>query len=128
MRGLGRELERTSDVDIRGSVEFEDARDVLIVEARVKLKELEEKYGVDSGVSVELDIEHTIREMRRSRDRTRENLDYLKYCVLKFLMFSGKIEEQCSLVPVICELLHFSPEETQAVLKLWRTDPEGWLW
>lgn len=85
-----------------------------------------------------LALKETIRELEATILREREfnasnrriNADYLVNILRKFLL-SSQPTERSKLVPVLCNILQFHPEETKTITNLWMVKSNnglvGWL-
>ena len=82
-------------------------------------------------------LKHTVRELEASLGREREfnaanrrvNTDYLVNILRSFLL-TKQASEHAKLVPVLCSILHFQPEDTKAITALWALKGGGlmgWL-
>lgn len=82
-------------------------------------------------------LKQTVRELEASLGREREfnaanrkiNTDYLVNILRSFLM-TKQASEHAKLVPVLCSILKFQPEDTKTITSLWALKSGGlmgWL-
>ena len=77
-------------------------------------------------------MKSTVKELESEIAREREfnassstlNAEYLVNVLRNFLMTKSE-SEHAKLVPVICSLLHFNPEETSYIANLWSEKESG---
>ena len=95
---------------------------------------LEVKEEIALILEQEGSLKENIRDLENSLAREKEcnasdrkvNMDYLLNIMQRFLITDNK-EEKCKLVPVICSILHFGPDDTQQICKKWVFNRRGLL-
>lgn len=79
-----------------------------------------------------VELKRTVNELESEIAREREfnaststlNTEYLVNVLRNFLMTKSE-SEHAKLVPVLCSLLHFNPEETRYICPLWNEKGSG---
>eukprot|EP00927_Polykrikos_kofoidii_P073344 TRINITY_DN69387_c0_g1_i1.p1 TRINITY_DN69387_c0_g1~~TRINITY_DN69387_c0_g1_i1.p1 ORF type:complete len:492 (-),score=110.70 TRINITY_DN69387_c0_g1_i1:80-1555(-) len=115
------EVEVTSNAFINRLAEQQAGRDV---EVKAQQKQVAYLTKTVSEVQRLLDLSYTqekvlkdrIRELEGSYGREHVAGDYLKHVVLKYILYNQRGNSKAqTLVPVLCTLLSFSPEECRSV-------------